>query len=164
MEVLQVDTVIEPVETMTVKDTAKLIGKSQPYVRVGLITGRLPFGSAVKQEGGQSWDFNIIKSKVLDYVGLRGIDGMALGSVSKLITSKYVAYKIPASVLKQELMEDCICQCCKKSCEKIWLVANNEQLYCDHCLQAYEQSLEGLTCDWNAIKHKVGRYDKIFRT
>jgi len=53
MEVLQVDTVIEPVETMTVKDTAKLIGKSQSYVRVGLITGRLPFGSAVKQEDGK---------------------------------------------------------------------------------------------------------------
>ena len=44
------ETVIEPAETLTVQETARLIGKNDGYVRTGLISGRLPFGSAVKRE------------------------------------------------------------------------------------------------------------------
>lgn len=54
------ETAIEPVDTLTVQETARIIGKHDGYVRQGLITGRLPFGSAVKQDGAMKWDFNIV--------------------------------------------------------------------------------------------------------
>ena len=157
------ETAIEPVETLTVQETARIIGKHDGYVRQGLITGRLPFGSAVKRDGAMKWDFNIIKSKVLDYINIRRIEDMDLGDVSTLRTKQYVAYKIPANVLKKELLQDCVCSSCNKEFKKIWLLANNEELYCDHCLTELEENLKGFVCDWDMIKHNVAKYNKIFR-
>lgn len=154
---------IEPVETLTVQETARIIGKNDGYVRTGLITGRLPFGSAVKKDGSMKWDFNIIKSKVLDYAGLRGSDEMAIGDVSKLRTRQYIAYKVPANVLKKEVARKCVCSCCNKDFDKIWLVVNNDELYCDSCLTILEVKLDGFVYDWDSIKYKVAKYDKIFR-
>lgn len=61
----------KPVETMTPEEAGRLIHKNAEYVRAGLRTGRFDFGSAVppKEKGGK-WNYNIIKSKFLEYANL----------------------------------------------------------------------------------------------
>ena len=63
---------IERVETMTTIDAAKMIGKNPEFIRAGLRQGVFNFGSAVppKEKGGK-WNYNIIKSKFLEYAGIR---------------------------------------------------------------------------------------------
>lgn len=60
------------VETLTPKEAAKIIGKNAEYIRAGLRQGRFDFGSAVppEKEGG-NWNYNIIKSKFMEYAGLK---------------------------------------------------------------------------------------------
>lgn len=62
---------VEKVETITPKEAAKIIGKNAEYIRAGLRQKRFDFGSAVppEKEGGQ-WNYNIIKSKFLEYAGV----------------------------------------------------------------------------------------------
>lgn len=59
---------ISKVETLTPYEAGKIIGKNQEYIRAGLRANRFNFGSAVppKKEGGK-WNYNIIKSKFLEY-------------------------------------------------------------------------------------------------
>ncbi len=59
---------ISKVETLTPYEAGKIIGKNQEYIRAGLRVNRFNFGSAVppKKEGGK-WNYNIIKSKFLEY-------------------------------------------------------------------------------------------------
>lgn len=61
----------KPVDTITPEEAGKLIHKNAEYVRAGLRAGRFNFGSAVppKKEGGK-WNYNIIKSKFLEYANL----------------------------------------------------------------------------------------------
>ena len=87
-----------------------------------------------------------------------------LGDVAKLRTSKYVAYRVPAKVLDKELSWDCECSMCENEFDKIWLVANNDNLYCEECLKQFDESLQGFTVDLSTIKYKVAKYDRIFRT
>ena len=60
------------VETLTPYETARIIHKNAEYVRAGLRSNRFEFGSAVppKKEGGK-WSYNIIKSKVYEYAGIK---------------------------------------------------------------------------------------------
>lgn len=62
---------IQPVETLTPYEAGKIIHTNAEYIRAGLRQGRFNFGSAVppKKEGGK-WNYNIIKSKFLEYAGL----------------------------------------------------------------------------------------------
>ena len=55
---------------MKVKEAAKLLGKSEQFVRIGLQRGILPFGYAVKMSS--KWRYHISEHKVLEYLGKRG--------------------------------------------------------------------------------------------
>lgn len=55
--------------TMTVKETAKLLGKSEQFVRIGLQRGILPFGYAVKMSS--KWTYHISEAKVSEYLGVK---------------------------------------------------------------------------------------------
>lgn len=50
-----------------IAETAACLGKRQQFVRVGLQTGRLPFGSAVQKPDGR-WMYYINPVKFRDYV------------------------------------------------------------------------------------------------
>ena len=52
---------------MKVKDAAKLLGKTEQFIRVGLQQGALPFGTAVKMQGRYS--YHISDSKLYEYIG-----------------------------------------------------------------------------------------------
>lgn len=51
-----------------VKDAAKILGKSQEYVRCGLAHGKLPIGSAIKMSSRYS--YHISPGKLAEYMGL----------------------------------------------------------------------------------------------
>lgn len=63
---------IKPVDTLTPYEAARIIGKNAEYIRAGLRANRFDFGSAVppEEEGGK-WNYNIIKSKFLEYAGIK---------------------------------------------------------------------------------------------
>ena len=155
---------MEAVETITISDAARIIRKNPNYIRVGLQQGRFQWGSAVKTSEKQ-WSYNIIKNKFLEYAGLEVLDlEQNLGEVAKLKTSKYVAYRVPAKILERELQWVCECSTCEREFDKIWLVANNDNLYCEQCLKKFDETLEGFTVDMSAIKYKVAKYDRAFMT
>lgn len=52
---------------MTVKEAAKLLGKSEQFVRIGLQRGILPFGYAVKMSS--KWTYHISEHKIYEYIG-----------------------------------------------------------------------------------------------
>ena len=51
---------------MTVKEAAKLLGKSEQFIRIGLQRGILPFGHAVKMSS--KWTYHISDFKVYEYL------------------------------------------------------------------------------------------------
>lgn len=53
--------------TMTVKEAAKLLGKSEQFVRIGLQREILPFGYAVKMSS--KWTYHISEYKIYEYIG-----------------------------------------------------------------------------------------------
>lgn len=61
--------------TLTIKETAKFLGKTEQYVRIGLQRKSLPFGSAVqtreptKTRPRGSWDYHIPRIQVERYMG-----------------------------------------------------------------------------------------------
>ena len=155
---------MQTVETVTVEEAAKIIGKSGGYVRSGLISGRLPFGTAVLKGDSTKWDFNIIKSKLYEYADIRGLDDVDLGDVARLRTKQYIAYRVPAKILKDKLSKECICSECGNEVNRAWLIANNERLYCEECMPKLDAKLEGFVCNWKRIKPKVVHYDALFKT
>lgn len=52
---------------MKVKEAAKLLGKSEQFVRIGLQRGILPFGYAVKMSS--KWTYHISEAKIYKYLG-----------------------------------------------------------------------------------------------
>lgn len=54
---------------MKVVECAKLLGKSQQFIRIGLQRGILPFGTAVKMSS--KWTYHICDQKVYEYLGKR---------------------------------------------------------------------------------------------
>ncbi len=63
---------IQKVETITPYEAGQIIHTNAEYIRAGLRANRFDFGSAVppKKEGGR-WNYNIIKSKFLEYAGIK---------------------------------------------------------------------------------------------
>lgn len=53
-------------------EAAAIIGASPQFVRVGMQTGHLPIGAAVKMSS--IWTYNISRDRLAEYVG-RNIDG-----------------------------------------------------------------------------------------
>lgn len=58
----------KPAKKMTVSEAAKLLGKSEQFIRVSLQVGRCPFGFAVQMESGK-WCYHISPKKFFEYVG-----------------------------------------------------------------------------------------------
>lgn len=54
-------------KTISVKECARMLNKSEQFVRVGLQQKVLPFGYAVKMSS--KWTYHISKQKVIDYLG-----------------------------------------------------------------------------------------------
>lgn len=52
---------------MKVKECAKLLGKSEQFIRIGLQRQLLPFGHAVKMSS--KWTYHISEHKVHEYIG-----------------------------------------------------------------------------------------------
>ena len=53
-------------------EAAAIIGASPQFVRIGMQTGQLPIGCAVKMS--TIWTYNISRDRLAEYVG-RNIDG-----------------------------------------------------------------------------------------
>ena len=66
------ETAISQVKKLSVAEAAKLMDVSQQFIRVGLQTGRLPFGSAVKISGNR-YTYYISPEKFREYTGLEDI-------------------------------------------------------------------------------------------
>lgn len=52
---------------MKVSECAKVLGKSQQFVRIGLQRGTFPFGYAVKMSS--KWTYHISEAKLNEYLG-----------------------------------------------------------------------------------------------
>lgn len=52
---------------VTVKDAAKILGKSEQFVRIGLQRGLLPIGTAVKMSS--IWTYHISSKLLEEYIG-----------------------------------------------------------------------------------------------
>ena len=55
-------------QRVTVAEAARILGKSQLWVREGLKQGRLPFGTAVRIRSGKSYSYHISTKKLREYV------------------------------------------------------------------------------------------------
>ena len=53
---------------MSVAKAAKLMDKSEQFVRIGLQRNRLPFGAAVQSTSGR-WSYHISPNKFYEYMG-----------------------------------------------------------------------------------------------
>lgn len=56
--------------TMTVQEAAKLMGKSQDFIRIGLQRNILPFGYAVKT-GKARYSYFISRDKFIEATGIK---------------------------------------------------------------------------------------------
>lgn len=52
---------------LSIAEAAKALGKSEQFIRIGLQTGRLPFGSAVKMSS--RWTYHISPELFKQYAG-----------------------------------------------------------------------------------------------
>lgn len=70
----------DSLRSLTVQQTAKILNKSEKFVRQGLQDGRLPFGVAVKLK---DWDYHISKKLLQDYIGDLEVEKKEQSSVEK---------------------------------------------------------------------------------
>lgn len=56
--------------SMTVQEAARLMGKSQDFIRIGLQRNILPFGYAVKT-GKERYSYFISRDKFIEATGIR---------------------------------------------------------------------------------------------
>ena len=56
------------IEKLTIKDVARLMGKNEMFVRIGLQRGILPFGVAIKTSSKYSYFIN--PSQLEEYLGI----------------------------------------------------------------------------------------------
>lgn len=56
-------------QNVKIADAAKLIGKSEQFVRIGLQRNILPFGYAVKMSS--KWTYHISPKLLEEYVGMK---------------------------------------------------------------------------------------------
>ena len=53
---------------LSIKEVAKLLGKSEMFVRIGIQRGLLPFGVAVKMSEGSRYSYHISPEAVYEYL------------------------------------------------------------------------------------------------
>lgn len=58
-------------KNITVKEASKIMGKSEQFIRQGLIQGYLPIGIAVKRSGSSHYCYYIIPKKLYELTGYR---------------------------------------------------------------------------------------------
>ena len=56
---------------ITIKEASQLMHKSPQFIRVGLQTGRLPFGTAVKIK--KRWNYLIYRELFYKYLGIKEV-------------------------------------------------------------------------------------------
>lgn len=56
-------------DALTVKEAAKLMGKTEQFIRIGLQRNILPFGWAVPM--GKEWSYFISRAKFEEFTGIR---------------------------------------------------------------------------------------------
>ena len=56
-------------EHIPVKEAARIMGKDSEYIRLGLIEGFLPIGSAYKRKGSSVYTYYISPKKFWEYTG-----------------------------------------------------------------------------------------------
>lgn len=54
---------------LKIEEAAKLMNKSQQFVRIGLQRGLLPFGTAIKKNG--KYNYYISREKFEEYTGIK---------------------------------------------------------------------------------------------
>ena len=59
---------------LTIQQVAKLMNKSQQFVRIGLQRGLLPFGTAIKLDGKTKYSYHISPNKFYEYMGITDTD------------------------------------------------------------------------------------------
>lgn len=57
---------------LTIKETAKLLEKSESFVRIGIQRNILPFGIAVKLPGRERYSYLILANDVYKFLGMEG--------------------------------------------------------------------------------------------
>lgn len=62
-------------KTVSIKEAAKLMGKSEQFIRVGLRSNRLPFGVAVQLS--KQWTYYISPKLFYDYIGHQTVEKTA---------------------------------------------------------------------------------------
>lgn len=60
-------------KNISVKKAAKLMGKHEMFVRLGLQNGTLPFGVAIKQPNKTKYSYYISPKLFFEYVGTNGL-------------------------------------------------------------------------------------------
>lgn len=57
-------------KNMTIKEVAKLLGKSEMFVRIGIQRKLLPFGIAIKLPDRERYTYHISPNSVFEYLGI----------------------------------------------------------------------------------------------
>ncbi len=57
------------IEKLTTIDVAKILHKSEEFIRYGLVTGALPFGVAIKLPKKKKYNYFINPKQFWEYVG-----------------------------------------------------------------------------------------------
>lgn len=57
--------------SLTIKDVARIIGKSEQFVRQGLIQNILPFGKAYKLQGSSQYTYYINPHQFYEFIGYK---------------------------------------------------------------------------------------------
>lgn len=58
-------------QSISVKKAARIMGKSEQFVRVGLQRGLLPFGIAIKMPNRQSYSYHISPNALYEYLKIK---------------------------------------------------------------------------------------------
>lgn len=59
---------------LTIKQVARLMNKSEQFVRIGLQRNILPFGVAIKLDGKAKYSYHISPNKFYEYMGITETD------------------------------------------------------------------------------------------
>lgn len=59
---------------ITIKQVARLMNKSEQFVRIGLQRNILPFGCAIKLDGKTKYSYHISPNKFYEYMGISQTD------------------------------------------------------------------------------------------
>lgn len=56
-------------QNVTVAETARILGKSEQFVRIGLQRQLLPIGTALQMSESGRWNYHISRKKLEEYIG-----------------------------------------------------------------------------------------------